>query len=282
VGEWRRTLFPKHTDLDAKVRDMDEAGIALATLSINDPGPELFGAEGPAVARLLNDGIAEAVRSKPGRFLGLCTLPFQDMPAALRELDRCVESLGMRGVLLYSNLAGRFPDEPAFEPFWERVDRLGLPVLLHPAHPVTYEATKGYEMTAGLGLMFDTTIALARIILSGLLERRPGLKIVCPHVGGTLPYLIGRIDHQTMVLKRGADRIRRPPSEYLRQVWFDAVSPLALQVRYGVDFAGADRILYASDHPWVDPRLTVRNVRELPADVQPKVFRRNARRLFGL
>jgi predicted TIM-barrel fold metal-dependent hydrolase len=282
VGEWRRTLLPAHTDLAAKLRAMDAAGIERATLSINDPGPELFGDEGAVVARLLNDGIAEAVRSHPGRFVGLCTLPFQDMGAALRELDRSVESLGMRGVLLYSNLAGRFPDEPDFAPFWERVEAMKIPVLLHPANPTTFEATRGYEMTGGLGLMFDTTIALTRIILSGLLERHPGLKLVCPHVGGTLPYLIGRIDHQTQVLKRGAERIRRAPSSYLKQVWLDCVSPLPLQIRYGLDLVGPDRLLYASDHPWVDPLLIAANVRELPAEVHARVFRDNARKLFSL
>ncbi|HZN11702.1 MAG TPA: amidohydrolase family protein, partial [Blastocatellia bacterium] len=147
-----------------------------------------------------------------------------------------------------------------------------------------YEATKGYEMAAGLGLMFDTSIALCRIILAGILDQHPKLKLVCPHVGGTLPYIIGRIDHQTQVLKRGAENIRRPPSEYLREVYFDIVSPLALTIRYGYDFAGPDRLLFATDHPWVDPQLIVRNLESLklaPAD-EEKIFGGNARRLFRL
>jgi predicted TIM-barrel fold metal-dependent hydrolase len=206
------------------------------------------------------------------------------MPAAIKELDRCVETLGLRGVLLYSNLDGRFADEPAFEPFWERIEKLGVPVLLHPAYPVTFEATKAYELTSGLGIMFDTTIALARILMSGLLERRPSLRIVCPHVGGTLPYLIGRLDHQVLVLKRGPGKIRAAPSELLKRVWFDAVSPLPLQIRYGIDFMGAGRILYASDHPWVDPRLIAANVSSLKLgdDDERRIFRDNARALFGL
>ena len=115
---------------------------------------------------------------------------------------------------------------------------------------------------------------LTRIILAGIPDQHPKLKLVCPHVGGALPYLVGRIDHQTMVLKRGAEHIRRAPSEYLRQVWLDTVSPLAMSIRYGFDFVGPDRLLYASDHPWVDPKLIADNVRSLrfSAEEEGKIF----------
>jgi predicted TIM-barrel fold metal-dependent hydrolase len=284
IGEWTRRLLPKHTDVAAKLADMDAAGIAMTALSINDPGPELFGKEGAAIARLVNDWIAGIARQHPTRFFGLCTLPLQNMDACLAELDRCAGRLGMKGILLYSNNAGRFPDEPEFRPLFRRAEELDIPILLHPAYPMTYEATKGYEMAAGLGLMFDTTIALTRIILAGILDQHPKLKLVCPHVGGALPYLVGRIDHQTMVLKSGAGNIRRAPSEYLRQIWLDTVSPLAMSIRYGVDFVGADRMLYASDHPWVDPKMIAGNVQSLkfsPAD-ENRIFQENARRLFRL
>lgn len=284
VHDWVRRLQPSHADIAAKVRDMDAAGIRMSALSINDPGPELFGADGPAVARMTNDFIADCGRRYPGRFFGLCTLPWQDMAASEKELERCVNSLGMKGILLYSNLAGRFSDEEAFRELFGWAERRGIPVLLHPAYPVTYEQTKGYEMAAGLGLMFDTTIALARLILSGTLERHPNLRLVCPHVGGALPYLIGRIDHQTQVLKRGAGNIRKAPSEYLRSVVLDTVSPIAAAIRYGIDFVGVDRMLYSSDHPWVKPALILSLVDSLglsAADRQ-KVLSGNAIRLFGL
>jgi predicted TIM-barrel fold metal-dependent hydrolase len=283
IDQWTRRVLPKHTDVAAKLADMDAAGIGMTALSINDPGPELFAREGPAIARLVNDWIAGIAKQHPTRFFGLCVLPLQNMDATLVELDRSI-NLGMKGVLLYSNNAGKFPDEPEFRPLFRRAQELDIPILLHPAYPMTYEATKGYEMAAGLGLMFDTTIALTRIILAGILDEFPKLKLVCPHVGGALPYLVGRIDHQTMVLKRGAGHIRRAPSEYLRQVWLDTVSPLAMSIRYGYDYVGPDRLIYASDHPWVDPKLIAANVRSLqlpPAD-EGKIFSGNARRLFRL
>jgi aminocarboxymuconate-semialdehyde decarboxylase len=284
IDQWRRKILPKHTDIDAKLADMDRAGIRMAALSINDPGPELFGKDSPAMAVLLNDFIADAVRSRPGRFFGLAVLPFNSPDAMLKEFDRSVNKLGMKGILLYSNLAGRFPDEEPFRPLFAEAERRGVPILLHPAYPTTYNATKGYEMAAGLGLMFDTTIALSRIILAGLLEKHPNLKLVCPHVGGALPYLIGRVDHQTMVLKRGAENIRKAPSEYLKQVWLDTVTPIGLGIRYAWEFAGPDKLLYSSDHPWVDPQLIVDQVesQHLPAADLSKLYSGNARALFRL
>jgi predicted TIM-barrel fold metal-dependent hydrolase len=284
VGQWHRKLMPSHTDVDAKLAAMDKSNIAMTALSINDPGPELFGKDSPAMSRLLNDFIADTVRKHPKRFFGLATLPFDSAKSMMDEFDRAINKLGMKGILLYSNLDGRFCDEEEFRPLFAVAERLGIPLLLHPAYPLTYDATKGRDMTGGLGLMFDTTIALGRIIMAGILEQHPKLKLVCPHVGGALPYLIGRVDHQATVLKRGAENIKRPPSEYLRNIWLDTVSPLAQAIRYGYDFVGPDRLIFASDHPWVDPELIVGEVAKmkLPAADEAKIFSGNARKLFNL
>jgi predicted TIM-barrel fold metal-dependent hydrolase len=253
-------------------------------LSINDPGPEWFGADGPAVARVANDFLARIVARHPQRFFGLGVLPLQDMRAALIELDRCVQQLGMKGILLYTNLAGRFPDEPEFRPLFARAVELDLPLLLHPAKPVTIEQVKAYEMTSSLGNMFDDTIALTRIIMSGILDEFPKLKLVCPHLGGALPFIIGRLDHQTQVLKRGPKNLRHAPSEYLRRVWLDIVSPQPLAMKFAYEFLGADRLLFASDHPWVEPKL-IRDTFDslhLPPDDREKIYTLNARKLFRL
>jgi predicted TIM-barrel fold metal-dependent hydrolase len=284
IGDWRRRVLPKHTDVAAKLADMDRTGIRMAALSINDPGPELFGKDSAAMAVLLNDFIADVVRRHPQRFFGLATLPFDTPDGMMKEFDRATGKLGMKGILLYSNLNGRFPDEEPYRPLFAEAERRGVPVLLHPAHPMTFEATKAYEMTTMLGLMFDTTIALNRLILSGILDRHPNLKLVCPHVGGALPYLIGRVDHQTIVLKRGAENIRRAPSEYLKHVWLDTVTPIGLGIKYAYDFAGPDKLLYSSDHPWVDPQLIIDQVesQNLPATDLGKLYEQNARGLFNL
>jgi aminocarboxymuconate-semialdehyde decarboxylase len=284
MGDWLRKIPPLYLDVDAKLASMDAAGIARTALSINDPGPEWFGDDGPAVARLANDFVADVVRRHPARFFGLCVLPLQDMKASLAELDRAVRESGMRGILLYTNLAGRFPDEPEFRPLFARAVELDVPVLLHPAKPVTTEFVKGYEMTSTLGNMFDNTIALTRLLMSGLLDEFPRLKLVCPHLGGTLPYIVGRMDHQVTVLKRGPKNLTRTPSEYLKQIWLDVVSPLPLAMKFAYDFMGPDRLLYASDHPWVVPQLISEGLGSLrlSAADERKIFCDNARSLFRL
>src|SRR5262245_35942571 len=141
VGEWKRRVMPGHSDVSVKLGNMDRNGIHLTALSINDPGPELFGRDSLAIARTLNDFIADVVRSHPSRFFGLAVLPFDTPDHTLSELERCVERLGMKGVLLYSNLHGKFPDEPEFRSLFAEAEKRRIPLLLHPACPVTYEAT---------------------------------------------------------------------------------------------------------------------------------------------
>lgn len=284
MGDWLRKIPPLYMDLDAKLATMDAAGIAMTALSINDPGPEWFGADGPSVAQLLNDYIAGIVRKHPTRFFGLCVLPLQDVRASIAELDRCVRKLEMKGILLYTNLAGKFSDEPEFRPLFARAVELDVPVLLHPAKPITTEFVKGYEMTSTLGNMFDNTIALTRLLMSGILDEFPKLKLVCPHLGGTLPYIVGRLDHQVNVLKRGPRNLTRAPSEYLKSIWLDVVSPLPLAVKFGHDFIGPDRLLFSSDHPWVEPSLIIDTVRAagLSASAEEKIFSLNARKLFRI
>jgi aminocarboxymuconate-semialdehyde decarboxylase len=255
MGDWVRKVPPDYLDVDAKLATMDSSGIAITMLSTNDPGPEWFGDDGPAAAKLMNDSLAAVIARHPDRFLGLCVLPMQHEIAAAEELDRCVKQLGMKGVLLYTNLAGRWCDEPPFRWLYARAEELNIPLLLHPPKPATTEQTKGYELTSTLGNMFENSIALARIIASGLLDKHPKLKLVCPHLGGTLPYICGRMDHQITVLGRSTQTLQRKPSEYLRDIYMDIVSPLPEAMRFALDFSGAGRLIFSSDHPWVEPQL---------------------------
>jgi len=284
MGDWLRKVPPSYISVEAKLASMDAHGIGITLLSNNDPGPEWFGDDGPAVARLVHDSIAEVMALHPRRFRGLCTLPLQDERESAAELDRCVRKLGFVGVLLYTNLANAWCDEPRFHWLYARAEELGVPILLHPARPMTTDHVKGYELTSTLGNMFENTIALARIVASGLLDRHPRLKLVCPHLGGALPYISGRMDHQLRVLKRGPQNLQRKPSEYLRSIYMDVVSPLPEAMRFAVEFSGADRLLFSSDHPWVEPGEILGPLRSLrlpPAD-ESAILSGNARRLFRL
>ncbi|WP_246186682.1 amidohydrolase family protein [Microlunatus speluncae] len=284
MGDWVRKIPPEYLDLERKIAAMDKNGIDVTLLTSNDPGPEWFGADGPTVAQLLNDGVSDIVRTYRGRFAGLCVLPLQDQAAAERELDRCVKTLRMKGILLYSNLAGEWPDEPRFRWLFARAEELGVPIVLHPALPTTLPQTKGHELTGLLGNMFENTISLARLVAAGLFDEFPKLKFVCPHLGGTLPYIAGRFDHQVLVLKRSNQNLERKPSDYLRSIYLDIVSPLPEAIRFAVDFTGVDRLLYASDHPWVQPEVIMSSldkVRLRPKD-RAKILGRNAAALFDL
>lgn len=284
MGDWLRKVPPPYLSVEAKIASMDASGIGITLLSNNDPGPEWFGADGPAVAQVIHDSLAGVIGKHPTRFRGLCTLPLQNEVAASAELDRCVKKLGFVGILLYTNLAGAWCDEQQFHWLYARAEELRVPILLHPAKPMTTEQVKGYELTSTLGNMFENTIALARIIASGLLDKHPQLKLVCPHLGGTLPYICGRMDHQLHVLTRGPQNLQRKPSEYLRSIYMDIVSPLPEAMHFALDFSSADRLLFSSDHPWVQPAEILEPLRSLqlaPAD-EAKILAENARRLFQL
>ncbi len=284
MGDWLRKVPPPYVSVEAKLAAMDASGIAITLLSTNDPGPEWFGNDGPAVAQVIHDSLAGVIAKHPTRFRGLCTLPLQNEKAAATELDRCVKKLGFKGILLYSNLSGAWCDEPQFHWLYARAEELSVPILLHPSKPMTTEQVKGYELTSTLGNMFENTIALARIIASGLLDRHPKLKLVCPHLGGTLPYICGRMDHQLHVLKRGPQTLQRKPSEYLRSIYMDIVSPLPEAMRFALDFSSADKLLFSSDHPWVQPKEILDPLLSLnlPAAAEAKILSGNARKLFQL
>jgi len=284
VGAWRGKVLPKLTDISLKLKQMDAAGVDVTVLSTQMPGPEMLGKSGVALAPRVNDAVAAICRQYPDRFVGLCVLPLQDVKAALRELTRCMEKLDMRGVLLYSNIQGRTLDEPRFAPLFARAEAEGIPLFLHPTYPVVAGHTAAYDLMAGVGFMFDTTLAAIRLIMNGTFERHPRLQFVLPHTGGTLPYLIGRIDHQVAALGRGAEHIRKPPSEYLRGMWTDIVAPGALNLEFALKFWGPDKIMFASDHPWLDIQPFVDLVEGAglsPAD-RAKIYEGNACKLFRI
>lgn len=284
MGAWPRRIGQAHTELGPLLEAMDDCGVTRAALSPNDPGPEWFAPDEAAVARESNDFIAASVASAPDRLFGIGVLPLPAIEETVREMDRGVRELGLKGFLLYSNCLGRSPDTLGLDPVFARATALDVPLLIHPAKPVWDDALADIEMIAAVGNMFEDTVALLRLILSGVLDRHPELKLVCPHLGGALPFLIGRIEHQMTVLRRGPRGLRKSPLDYLRQVAFDIVSPQPSAIRLLIDLVGTDRLLFGSDHPWVHPALmleTLDSIELSPSDRQAVLFR-NATELFNL
>ena len=268
-----------------KLADMDRAGVDLTLLSVNIPSPDLLDDELTEVgARICNDAIAELIARHPDRFAGIASLPLSNPEAALRELERAAHDLGLRGVFLPSHIGGEPVDEPRFEPLYARCAVLGVPLVLHPSVPTWGAHVNDYSMLPMAAFMVDTSFAMLRLILSGIMERHPQLQVVHPHAGGVLPYLMGRVMEQTEVKRRGREHITQPPRETYRRVYMDTVSPDTRALQFALDFAGADKMLFGSDHPWVSIEAILGYTRGLAcsaADMR-KIMSENALALFGL
>ena len=269
--------------VERKLRDMDAAGIDVSVVSVNMPGPEMLENElAVEAASLCNDELAEACAHHRERLVGLACLPWQIPSEAISELDRAIGKLDLRGVMLYSHVGDGQVDNDELEPIYARIEQLGVPLVLHPCVPPWGAEMSDYSMITMVGLMADHSLATLRLVLSGILERHPKLQVVQPHCGGILPYLWGRIRNQTEVMKRGIERISQTPTELYQRVYLDTASPWppAIQVAHGL--AGADRLVFASDHPWVEIQLLIDSLEKLglPAEELSKIYAGNACRLF--
>jgi predicted TIM-barrel fold metal-dependent hydrolase len=235
-------------------------------------------------AQTVNNDIAEVMQKHPGRFEGIAALPWQNSEEAIAEMDRCKDELGLCAAMLFSNIGGRPVDEPDFEPIYAHAETRELPIVIHPTFPSYGAAIKDYMMIPMMGFQVDSSFSLLRLILSGILERHPKLKILMPHVGGVLPYVIDRIDYQTEVMGRGRDNITRAPSAYLKKIYLDTVSPSALAIKYAYDFSGVDHLLFGTDHPWINTQLYVDLIEglDIPEEEKELIFSENAIAFFGL
>ncbi len=271
-------------DPKRKLKDMDVADVDMALLSTNIPPPCMLSPElGSKGAQAINNAIAALVDKYPNRFAGLACLPWQNPDEALSEMDR-VKKMGFRGIMLYSHIGGKPVDAPHFEPVYAHAEEQQLPIVMHPTVPTWGEEIKDHWMIGMMGLQVDNSFALLRLILSGILERYPNLQLVMPHVGGILPYMSGRIDHQTEVLGRAKENITQPPSAYLRQIYMDTVSPSLQALHYAYQFVGENRLLFGTDHPWVDmPRfVSLIEKMDIPDTARSRIFGENAAVLFDL
>lgn len=241
---------------------------------------------GATFARLQNDALAAIVRAFPDRFVALGTVPLQDVPAAAAELERCMTRLGFRGAEIGTNVAGRNLDEPDLEPFWAAAERLDAFLFVHPEQVAAADRLPRYFMLNTVGNPLDTTIAIASLILGGVLEAHPRLKLCFAHGGGFAPYQVGRFDTGWRRRANARGKITRPPSDYLKLLHFDALlfDPLALT--YLVRAFGSDRVLLGTDFPFEmrpeDPVAMVEAVPDLSGADREAILGGNAARLLGL
>jgi predicted TIM-barrel fold metal-dependent hydrolase len=284
-GEGSRTpLTPVFSDPDQILARMDEAGIDHAVLSVTIPGVDWLGDEdAEQVAEASNHETAEIVSRHPDRFTGLATVPLQAPERAVAVLTHAI-GLGLKGAMIYSNVAGANLDEPARRVFFDTAAQLGVPVMLHPTYPLCAPSV----MTGGLmemaGFLFDTTTAALRLVFDGLYERHPGFKFLVPHTGSLVPYLAGRVDLVASARPGAAAGLTAAPSTHLRKFYVDTVSGSPASVRFCCDFFGTDRVMHGTDHSFWPMPLGPRLLDQvgLSAEDRAKVEHKNAARLFQI
>ena len=267
MGKRTRNV-PMLVDLDTRFRVMDEFGDYSQILSLASPpiesyaGPELS----PMFARMANDEMAELVEGYPHRFPGfVASLPMNNPEAAAGELDRAIRELGARGAQIYTNVAGRPLDAREFAPLFDALAAWDLPIWLHPARGANFadypvEEKSKYEIWWTFGWPYETSVAMARLVFAGIFERNPDIKIIAHHMGGMIPYFEGRVGHGWDQLgARTSDQdyaallgsLKKRPLDYFHMFYADTALFGALPAtRCGIEFFGADRIVFASDSPF--------------------------------
>ena len=258
-------------DMEARVQMLDQWPDVQQVLTLSLPGPEMVGGPdlSPELARIANDELAAICAKWPKKFPAfVASLPMNNVPAALEEMDRAIEKLGARGIQVLTNVNGRPLDEPEFFPVFERAtNHHDLPIWMHPARPATRpdyvnETKSKYEIWQVLGWPFETSVALSRMVFSGMLDKLPNMRLITHHCGGMIPYFAGRAETLWAQLgSRTADedygailkRMSKPPIEYFKMFYGDTVlGGSASALRCGLDFFGADKVVFASDCPF-DP-----------------------------
>jgi aminocarboxymuconate-semialdehyde decarboxylase len=280
------TPMPGHFDYAYRIEQMDAARVDVAIISLTCPNVYFGGAAiSLLAAQTVNDEMAAAQAEYPARIRWLTSLPWEYPDAAIAELRRSVDN-GAVGVMVLANINGRSLTDAGFAPVWQAIDDLALPVLVHPTAPpgAPEMDMRAFNLIASVGFMFDTTLAIGRMIFDGFLDRFPNLKIIASHGGGALPYLIGRFDQCFDMMNAARVKIDRHPRTYLRRIYYDSVvyrpEALELCIRIG----GADRVLYGSDYPHNigDMRGCLARVDALPADQAAAIRGANAERIFDL
>lgn len=238
-------------DSAARLAAMADLGIDAAVVSVS---PTIYGYELPAESAIpfashVNDWMAGHVADSPTQLAGLATLPMQAPEAAARELERAVRELGLRGASI-GPVVGEIPlDDPSIGPVLGAAESLDVPLLLHPYYVGLRPGLPDFYLTNLIGNPLETTISVARLILSGCLDRRPRLRFVLVHAGGFIPYQVGRLDHGWEV-RAEVDGSTAPPSSYLRRFVFDTITHDPAALAYLIGRVGADRVAYGTDFPF--------------------------------
>ena len=259
-GKRLSSALREFVDIERILEEQERAGVDGTVLT---PWSSLFRYDAPVeeglrISRLQNDALARLVTQYAPRMAALGTVPLQaclepdpgECTVAVAELKRIMHELGLPGVEIGTNVNGAYLGDPRFRPFWAAVEELGAFVLIHPVPGVGGPTMREYYLWNAYANPAETALTAAHIILSGLLEEHPRLKICLVHGGGHLPYQIGRLDRAYQVRPEARQRISASPSQYFRQFYFDTVTHSVPALAYLIELVGVERVLLGSDYPF--------------------------------
>ena len=304
----RMSGIPVLVDVELRLRIMDRYDGYVQVLTLANPPIEVAGSPdvSPELARLANDGMAEIVARHPDRFPGfVASLPMNNPDAAVREIDRAIDDLRATGVQIYTNVAGRPLDLPEYQPIFARMAQRDLPIWMHPARPAAFadyagEQRSKFDMWWAFGWPYETSVAMGRLVFSGIFDRHPGLKIITHHLGAMIPFCAGRVGGGLDQLGSRSDdpedtqalgRLAKRPIDYFKMFYGDtALFGAWHAMESGLAFFGADHVLFGTDMPF-DPekgpgfiRDTIEAMTRMRATEEEKaqIYEGNARRLLRL
>jgi aminocarboxymuconate-semialdehyde decarboxylase len=248
-GDYNIVVGP-HIDIEDRLKAMDRCGAEMHVLTLTTPSVEREVPEkGVKLAELANDGFSQVVEKYPERFQAFAALPLQVPEAAAKELERAVKELGLRGGTLMTNVDGKPLDLDEFMPVYEKAVELDVPLFIHPTSPINSKAMEDYRLVPILGFGVDTSVAVLRLVFSGVLKKLPGLKLIASHLGGVYPYLRGRIETGFKAYPECKVNIKDPPSTYLKKIWMDSIIYDEDVLTSTLAYTGAGKIVLGSDHP---------------------------------
>ncbi len=273
-----------------RLEEMDRSGINMQLLSLCAPGVEAFDtSDGIIWAKKTNNDLAKIIEKYPQRFAGLAALPLQEPRVAADELERAVKELGLKGAKINSNVRGEYLDEKKYWVVFEKAEKLGVPIYLHPREP-SPDMLKSYVTYDGLSLAMwgyaaETGLHAMRLICSGVFDKYPRLKIVLGHLGEALPFFSWRIDNHFRRTPL-AGKLKKKPSEYIKDNFYVTTSGMFSQPAFLCVYLvlGADNILFAVDYPFEQSEEGVRFMDMVPISDsdKEKVYHLNAERTFSL
>jgi aminocarboxymuconate-semialdehyde decarboxylase len=259
--EWVR----KMTDFDEHISDMDAAGIDLGVIWPPPPGFYYWAepSAGADLARMANENTAKLVQLHGDRLLGLASVPLQDAGLAVAELRHAIQKLNLSGVSIASNINGLGLDEEQFLPFFEEAEGLDAPIFIHPDAPPGSDRLRDYYLTNFVGYPMDTTLAACQLVFGGVLDRCPDLKICLVHAGGTLPFLLGRLEHGQSVRPEAREKCTHSFPYYLKNFYVDSVTFRPEILRFVMTVMPEGHVFMGTDYPFdmadPDPVASVKN-----------------------